>query len=144
MTLQYKPNGEFAGFGYVTKTLEQGGGEPLYVGNATLTLYEGLEVKQTGEHEYEGVEVKRNLFDSVIGIKAHNTGVDTDIRVTGRIPLESRSGISPRNPIPRRICGITIWITTRRNWIRRQEFYTVWMTGETGSVCWIPRQAWPM
>lgn len=83
VTLQYKPNGEFAGFGYVTKTLEQGGGEPLYVGNATLTLYEGLEVKQTGEHEYEGVEVKRNLFDSVIGIKAHNTGVDTDIRVTG-------------------------------------------------------------
>ena len=48
-----------------------------------MTLYEGLEVKQTGEHEYEGVEVKRNLFDSVIGIMAHNTGVDTDIRVTG-------------------------------------------------------------
>ena len=83
VTLQYKPNGEFAGFGYVTKTLKPGDGDPLYVENATLTLYEGLEVKQTGEHEYEGVEVKRNLFDSVIGIIAHNTGVDTDIRVTG-------------------------------------------------------------
>ena len=33
--------------------------------NATLTLYEGLEVKQTGEHEYEKVKVKRNLFGSV-------------------------------------------------------------------------------
>ena len=81
--LQYKPNGEFAGFGYVTKTLKQGTGEQLYVKNATLTLYEGLEVKQTGEHEYEGVKVKRNLFDSVTGIEAYNTGVDTDIRVTG-------------------------------------------------------------
>ncbi len=56
VTLQYKPNGEFAGFGYVTKTLKPGDGEPLYVENATMTLYEGLEVKQTGEHEYEGVE----------------------------------------------------------------------------------------
>lgn len=83
VTLQYKPNGEFAGFGYVTKSLKQGQEEPIYVENATLTLYEGLEVKQTGEHEYEGVEVKRNLFDSVVGIEAHNTGVDTDIRVTG-------------------------------------------------------------
>ena len=69
VTLQYKPNGEFAGFGYVTKTLKPGDGDPLYVENATMTLYEGLEVKQTGEHEYEGVEVKRNLFDSVIGIR---------------------------------------------------------------------------
>lgn len=83
VTLQYKPNGKFAGFGYVTKSLKHGQGEPLYVENATLTLYEGLEVTQTGEHEYEGVEVKRNLFDSIVGIKAHSTGVDTDIRVSG-------------------------------------------------------------
>lgn len=83
VTLQYKPNGEFAGFGYVTKVLGQSGGEPVYVENATLTLYEGLEVKQTGEHEYEGVEVRRNLFDSVIGIQAHSTGADADIRGTG-------------------------------------------------------------
>ena len=51
--------------------------------NATLTLYEGLEVKRTGEHEYEGVKVTRNLFDSVTDIMAYETGVDTDIRKTG-------------------------------------------------------------
>lgn len=79
--LQYKPNGEFAGFGYVTR--QMGGQDTTYVANATLTLYEGLEVKKTGEHEYEGVKVKRNLFDSVTGIQAYNTGVDTDIRKTG-------------------------------------------------------------
>lgn len=80
--LQYKPNGEFAGFGYVTKSLVKSKGKN-YVENATLTLYEGLEVKQTGTHEYEGVKVKRNLFDSVTGIQAYDTGVDTDIRQTG-------------------------------------------------------------
>ena len=80
--LQYKPNGEFAGFGYVTKSLA-GSQEKNYVENATLTLYEGLEVKKTGAHEYEGVKVKRNLFDSVTGIEAYETGVDTDIRQTG-------------------------------------------------------------
>lgn len=80
--LQYKPNGEFAGFGYVTKRLENGQ-EKIYVENATLTLYEGLEVKQTGDHEYEKVKVKRNLFGSVTGIQAYDTGVDTNIRQTG-------------------------------------------------------------
>lgn len=80
--LQYLPNGTFAGFGYVTKNLEVSS-EPVYVKNATLTLYQGLVVKQTGSHEYEGVEVKRNLFDSVIGITAYETGYDTDIRQTG-------------------------------------------------------------
>lgn len=80
--LQYKPNGEFAGFGYVTKSLSGSQGKN-YVENATLTLYEGLEVKKTGAHEYEGVKVKRNLFDSVTGIQAYETGVDTDIRQTG-------------------------------------------------------------
>ncbi|MFR5631454.1 MAG: SpaA isopeptide-forming pilin-related protein [Monoglobales bacterium] len=80
--LQYKLNGEFAGFGFVTRTLRDDS-EPEYVENATLTLYEGLEVKRTGEHSYEGVEVKRNLFDSVISIRATETGVDTDIRKTG-------------------------------------------------------------
>ena len=79
--LQYLPNGEFAGFGFVTKRLEQK--ETPYVANATLTLYEGLEVKRTGEHEYEGVKVTRNLFDSVTDITAYETGVDTDIRKTG-------------------------------------------------------------
>lgn len=80
VTLQYKPNGEFAGFGYVTKQLEETGGP---VANATLTLYEGLTVTKTGEHEYDGVKVSRNLFDSVTGITAYKTGVDTDIRKTG-------------------------------------------------------------
>ena len=66
----------------MTKNLEVSS-EPVYVKNATLTLYQGLVVKQTGNHEYEGVEVKRNLFDSVIGITAYETGYDTDIRQTG-------------------------------------------------------------
>ena len=79
--LQYRPNGEFAGFGFVTKRLEQK--ENPYVANATLTLYEGLEVKRTGDHEYEGVKVTRNLFDSVTDITAYETGVDVDIRKTG-------------------------------------------------------------
>ena len=80
--LQYKPNGEFAGFGYVTRAGNTGDSSQ-YVGNATLTLYEGLDVKKTGEHEYEGVKVTRNLFDSVTEITADETGVDTDIRKTG-------------------------------------------------------------
>ena len=80
--LQYLPNGEFAGFGYVTKELEVSS-EPVYVENATLTLYKGLIVKQIGEHEYEGVEVERNLFDSVTGITAYETGYSMDIRQTG-------------------------------------------------------------
>lgn len=79
--LQYKPNGEFAGFGYVTRQMDGQG--TTYVPNATLTLYEGLEVKKTGEHEYEGVKVTRNLFDSVTGIQAFDTGTDADIRKTG-------------------------------------------------------------
>ncbi len=79
--LQYRPNGEFAGVGFVTKRLEEKGNP--YVANATLTLYEGLEVKRTGEHGYEGVKVTRNLFDSVTDITAYETGVDTDIRKTG-------------------------------------------------------------
>ena len=83
VTLQYKPNGEFAGFGYVTRALHQSGDVPVYVENATLTLYEGLELKKTGEHEYDGVKVTRNLFDSVTRIQAYSTGADTDIRETG-------------------------------------------------------------
>ena len=79
--LQYKPNGEFGGFGFVTKRLEEKGNP--YVANAALTLYEGLEVKRTGEHGYEGVKVTRNLFDSVTDITVYETGVDTDIRKTG-------------------------------------------------------------
>lgn len=81
VALQYKPNGEFAGFGYVTRQMDGQG--TVYVPNATLTLYEGLEVKKTGEHEYEGVKVIRNLFDSVTGIQAYDTGTDADIRKTG-------------------------------------------------------------
>ncbi len=49
----------------------------------------------------KGLRVKRNLFDSVIGIMAHNTGVDTDIRVTGTDSLGNKNGISPRKPSPR-------------------------------------------
>lgn len=79
--LQYQPNGEFAGVGFVTRSLESKGNP--YVANATLTLYEGLEMRRTGEHEYEGVRVTRNLFDSVTDITAYETGVDTDIRKTG-------------------------------------------------------------
>lgn len=83
VVLQYKPNGEFAGFGYVTRMLKGKAGGDTYVENATLTLYEGLKVTKTGAHEYDGVKVKRNLFDSVVRIQATNTGVDTDIRKTG-------------------------------------------------------------
>ena len=114
--LQYLPNGEFAGFGFVTRNVPDWSKEEIsgteaellamgnvrliydengrftgrgfryrnYVGNATLTLYEGLEVKKTGEHEYEGVTVMRNLFDSVVGIRAEKTGTDADIRKTGK------------------------------------------------------------
>ncbi|XBX07584.1 SpaA isopeptide-forming pilin-related protein [Enterocloster clostridioformis] len=112
--LYYWPNGEYAGYGYATKTYDEwsaitvsGTEEELkkmgdvrllyqedgtftgrgiryntYVGNATLTMYQGLQVEKTGEHEYKGVTVKRNIFDSVLGITASDTGVDTDIRIT--------------------------------------------------------------
>ncbi len=114
--LQYLPNGEFAGFGFVTRNVPDWSKEEIsgteaellamgnvrliydedgrftgrgfryrnYVGNATLTLYEGLEVKKTGEHEYEGVTVMQNLFDSVVGIRAEKTGTDADIRKIGK------------------------------------------------------------
>ena len=102
--LQYKPNGEFAGFGYVTKRLENGQ-EKIYVENATLTLYEGLEVKQTGEHEYEKVKVKRNLFGSVTGIQAYDTGVDTDIRQTGTNAAGQAEGVITEEDNP----PVDIW-----------------------------------
>lgn len=113
--LYYWPNGEYAGYGYATKTFEEwssitvSGTEAelkqmgdvrllyhedgtfsgkgikynTYVGNATLTMYQGLKVEKTGEHEYKGVTVKRNMFDSVLGITASETGYETDIRITG-------------------------------------------------------------
>ena len=114
VVLYYWPNGEYAGYGYATKTYDEwsaitvsGTEEELkqmgdvrllyeedgtftgkgiryntYVGNATLTMYQGLRVEKTGENEYKGVTVKRNMFDSVLGITASETGVDTDIRIT--------------------------------------------------------------
>jgi len=114
--LYYWPNGEYAGYGYATKTYDEwsavtvsGTEEELkqmddvrlfyqedgtftgkgirystYVGNATLTMYQGLQVEKTREHEYKGVTVKRNMFDSVLGISASETGTDTDIRITGQ------------------------------------------------------------
>ena len=71
--LLYEEDGTFSGKGIRYNT---------YVGNATLTMYQGLRVQKTGEHEYKGVTVKRNMFDSVLGITASETGVDTDIRIT--------------------------------------------------------------
>jgi len=114
--LYYWPNGEYAGYGYATKTYDEwssvtvsGTEEELkqmgdvrllyqedgtftgkgiryntYVGNTTLTMYQGLQVEKTGEHEYKGVTVKRNMFDSVLGITASETGTDADIRITGQ------------------------------------------------------------
>lgn len=79
--LQYKPNGEYAGFGYVTR--KSMGDSDAYVENATLTLYEGIEVKKTGVHQYEGVKITRNLFDSVTEIRIESTGSDIDIRKAG-------------------------------------------------------------
>lgn len=128
--LQYLPNGDFAGYGIVTKTYDEWSEEsitgteesmkqdpdtrPVYkedgtfsgkgirykkrVGKATLTLYEGLIVEQTGPHAYDGVEVTYNLFDSVVGIKATKTGTNTDIRPTGEDDKKN-----------------TIWDTTEEN-----------------------------
>ena len=73
--LFYQEDGTFTGKGIRYST---------YVGNATLTMYQGLQVEKTREHEYKGVTVKRNMFDSVLGISASETGTDTDIRITGQ------------------------------------------------------------
>lgn len=115
VTLYYEANGAFAGYGFVTKQLDewserqvegtleelesQEGVRPVYddsgiftghgihyrtyVPRATLTMYQGLKLRQTGEHEFEGVEVKRNWNDSVLKITASHTGSDMDIRKTG-------------------------------------------------------------
>lgn len=60
--------GIFAGYGYITKRLEQKEKDNPYVAGATMTLYEGIELKPSGDREdygYEGLAVQRSLGGNV-------------------------------------------------------------------------------
>lgn len=54
------------------------------VGKATLTLYQALEVKRTGAHRYDGVEVTYNMFQAVTDIRLTKTGRHSDIQTVGK------------------------------------------------------------
>lgn len=61
----------FAGYGYVTKTLETAGDENKYVVGATMTLFDALEVTKSGDtedHAYRGVVIKRTGTNNITRI----------------------------------------------------------------------------
>ena len=58
----------FAGYGYMTTTFKTTKSQNPYVPGATMTLYEGLEVKPSGkkgDYGYEGLEVERDITGAV-------------------------------------------------------------------------------
>lgn len=58
----------FAGYGYVTRTLETADDENPYVAGAVMTLFDALELTPSGDsedHSYEGLVVERNLTNNV-------------------------------------------------------------------------------
>lgn len=58
----------FAGYGYVTRTLETADDENPYVTGAVMTLFEGLELTPSGDqedHRYQGLIVERNSTNNV-------------------------------------------------------------------------------
>lgn len=58
----------FAGYGYVTRTLETADDENGYVAGAVMTLFDALELHPSGDtedHAYEGLVVERSLTNNV-------------------------------------------------------------------------------
>lgn len=58
----------FAGYGYVTRTLETADDANQYVAGATMALYDALEITPTGDtedHAYEGLVIERNGTNNI-------------------------------------------------------------------------------
>lgn len=58
----------FAGYGYVTRTLETADDENPYVAGAVMTLFDALELKASGDredHAYEGLVIERSSTGNV-------------------------------------------------------------------------------
>lgn len=58
----------FAGYGYVTRTLETADDENQYVAGAVMTLFDALELKKSGDtedHAYEGLVIERSNTNNV-------------------------------------------------------------------------------
>lgn len=65
--LAYEGN-VFTGYGFVTRTLETANDTNQYVAGATMTLYDALELKPTGDtqdHAYNGLTIERNRTNNI-------------------------------------------------------------------------------
>ena len=59
----------FAGYGFVTKTLETADDSNKYVAGATMTLFDALEIHPSGntqDHAYEGLVIQRNNNNDIL------------------------------------------------------------------------------
>ncbi len=79
--------GVFAGYGYITKRLEKKEHENPYVAGAAMALYEGIELKPSGDREdygYEGLTVERSLTGNVtrMYVKEGYAGTRIEFRQT--------------------------------------------------------------
>lgn len=66
--LVYQPDGVFAGYGYITRTLETADDAIKYVTGATMTLFDGLELIASGDTQdqaFKGLVVERNRNNNV-------------------------------------------------------------------------------
>ena len=60
--------GTFAGYGYVTRTLETADDTNDYVAGALMTLFDAIPVERSGyegDHAYKGVTIERNLSNNI-------------------------------------------------------------------------------
>ncbi|MCI8517881.1 MAG: hypothetical protein HFG75_13615 [Hungatella sp.] len=75
--------GVFAGYGYITRSVDKTEEETPYVAGALMTLYQGLKLKPSGDHEdygYEGLTVERSLAGNVtrMYVREGFGGTDTE------------------------------------------------------------------
>lgn len=61
-------HGTFAGYGYVTRTLETADDENGYVAGALMTLFDAIPVERSGfegDEAYNGLKIERNLTNNI-------------------------------------------------------------------------------
>lgn len=61
-------HGTFAGYGYVTRTLETADDENGYVAGALMTLFDAIPVERSGfegDETYKGLKIERNLTNNI-------------------------------------------------------------------------------
>lgn len=61
-------HGTFAGYGYVTRTLETADDENGYVAGALMTLFDAIPVERSGfegDEAYKGLKIERNLTNNI-------------------------------------------------------------------------------